>query len=465
MKKTQQHFLITCLPAQGHLNPTLQLAKCLSKTGALVTFATTTYGLGQIKSLPAINGLSFASFSDGYDDAESRKNIKVDSFFAELTHVGSQNLANLIRTLSNEGRRVSFLIYGIMIPWAADVAREIDIPSAFLAVQCATAFAIYHKYFNRQDGFYDGFKEIDEPSISIKLPDLPLFQCRDMPSFLIPSDPFFASAAPIFLEHIRTLEKDSKPCVLVNTFKELEESSTKVVDDIMKVIPIGPLISSAFSDGNYQTDKFVGCDLFESPKDNYFQWLDSKEECSVVYVSFGSLVMLKKDEKIEILRGLEETERAFLMVMRNSENEDEEVKEMMENGLSGEGMIVSWCSQMEVLCHKSIGCFITHCGWNSTLESLVAGVPIVGCPHFSDQTTNAKMVEEVWGNGVRARANEDRLVGREEIKRCVDILMGGGEKGDEIRRNARKWRGLSLEAMKENGSSNDNLKIFLESLE
>ena len=95
------------------------------------------------------------------------------------------------------------------------------------------------------------------------------------------------------------------------------------------------------------------------------------------------------------------------------------------------------------------------------MESLVAGVPVVGCPQFSDQSTNAKMVEDLWGTGIRARVNheeEDGIVKREEIKRCVEIVMGlNGEKGEEIRKNAAKWRGLSLEA-----SSNVNLRAFME---
>ncbi|XP_027165678.1 UDP-glycosyltransferase 75C1-like [Coffea eugenioides] len=464
MKNQQHHILISCLAAQGHLNPTFQLAKSLARAGARVTFATTVYGFSRIKNLPSFSGLSFASFSDGYDDAESRKNIKFDSFFADLTHVGSKNLTKLIQTLSDEDRPVTFLIYGIMMPWAAEVASGMNIPSAFLSFQCAAALAIYHKYFNSQDGVYDGVRKI-EPSISVKLPDLPLFENCDLPTILVPTDPQFASGPPIFHEHIRALEKDSKPCVLVNTFAELEEASIRAIVDHMNVIPIGPLLPCVHSNGNDLFDKSVSLDLFECHENDYLQWLDSKPEKSVVYTAFGSLTKLKKDEKLEILHGLEETGRHYMIVMRAVENEDEEVKEMMENGLNGKGKIVPWCSQMEVLCHKSIGCFLTHCGWNSTLESLVAGVPIVGCPHFADQTTNAKLIEEVWSNGVRAKANEDGVVGREEIKRCVDVLMGGGEKEEEIRRNAAKWRGLALEAMKENGSSHNNFKLFLDSLD
>ncbi|CDP20005.1 unnamed protein product [Coffea canephora] len=461
--KKPQHFLITALPAQGHINPTLQLAKSLARNGARVTFATTVHGFSCInKALPRYNGLSYATFSDGCDDEESSKRRDRGRFFADLKHFGTQTVRELIKTLSEEGRPVTCLIYTILLPWVAEVAFEMEIPSVFFVIQCATAFAIYLRYFNSQDGVYDGVREID-PSISIQLPNLPLFLSTDLPTIIMPSNPYFASTVPVFHEHIKILEQDTKACVLVNTFNDLEQASLRAITN-MNVIPIGPLIPSAFSDGTDLTDKSVGGDLFDSPKQDYIRWLDLKPERSVVYVSFGSLATLNKEQKIEIFHGLEEAGWDYLMVIRKSDNEDQEVKEMMENGLSGKGIIVPWCSQMEVLCHKSIGCFLTHCGWNSTLESLTAGIPMIGCPQFSDQTTNAKLIEEVWGNGVRAKANEASLVEREEIKRCLGIVMGCGEKGEKIRRNAAKWRSLAVDAVKENGSSHNNLELFLESL-
>ncbi|KAG5589098.1 hypothetical protein H5410_039612 [Solanum commersonii] len=54
----------------------------------------------------------------------------------------------------------------------------------------------------------------------------------------------------------------------------------------------------------------------------------------------------------------------------------------------------------------SIGCFLTHCGWNSTLESISLGVPMVAIPQWTDQPTNAKLVKDVWEIGVRAKQDE-----------------------------------------------------------
>ena len=90
-----------------------------------------------------------------------------------------------------------------------------------------------------------------------------------------------------------------------------------------------------------------------------------------------------------------------------------------EEQLERQGMVVPWCAQLEVLSHPSLGCFVTHCGWNSSLESLVSGIPVVAFPLWSDQRTNAKLIEDVWRIGVRVMSNEEGIVQGNEIKRCV----------------------------------------------
>ncbi|KAM3704338.1 hypothetical protein ACJW31_04G168800 [Castanea mollissima] len=368
-----QHFLLICWTGQGHINPTLQLAIRLIHGGAArVTFATTVHGLKQIKKFPSLEGLSYASFSDGFDDG----NKAID----DPQHIMS------------EFKRVTFLVYTFLLPWAADVARDMGIPSGFLCIQSTAALAIYQKYFNAHDGMYHIYENC--PPNSIQFKGLPPFASSDLPSFLLPTSPH-KLYLPTFQELIQTLEKDPNPCVLLNTFDALEEAAIEAV----------------------------------SSKD-YLHWLNSKPNNSVVYVSFGSLVTLQGKQMEEIFHGLVETDRPFLWV--------------------------------EVLRHHSMGCFLTHCGWNSTLESIVARVPVVACPHFSDQIMNAKMVEEVWGTGIKAKVNEEGVVERVEIKRCLEMVMGAAEKGEEIRRNAKKWKSLAVQAVNEGGSSHTHFKLFME---
>ena len=142
MNMNNHHFLLMSCAAQGHINPTLQLAKRLIHGGARVTFATTVCGLKKIKTFPSLENLSYATFSDGFDDGNPPINDPQHIMF-EFKRVGSQTLNNLIINLSNENRRVTFLVYTILLPWAADVAHDLNIPSAFLCIQSTTALAIY----------------------------------------------------------------------------------------------------------------------------------------------------------------------------------------------------------------------------------------------------------------------------------------------------------------------------------
>lgn len=128
------------------------------------------------------------------------------------------------------------------------------------------------------------------------------------------------------------------------------------------------------------------------------------------------------------------------------------------------GLIVNWCPQLEVLSNEAIGCFFTHCGWNSTVEALSLGVPMVGMPQWTDQAMNAKLIQDVWEVGVRVRVDEDEVVRRGEIEGCIREVMDS-ERGKEMRRNARKWKGLGMEAMSDGGSSDKNIDAFVSHIE
>lgn len=202
-------------------------------------------------------------------------------------------------------------------------------------------------------------------------------------------------------------------------------------------------------DGKDPEDTSLGGDLL--PVSNgYVEWLDSKEDKSVVYISFGSYFVLSKRQTEEIASALLDSGFPFLWVIRVKEEEKEEEEELcFREELEGKGKLVKWCSQVEVLSHGSVGCFVTHCGWNSTMESLVSGVPMVAFPQWSDQKTNAKLIEDVWKIGVRVENDGDGIVEKEEIRKCVEEVMGSGE----LRMNVKKWKGLAREAAKEGGPS------------
>ncbi|GER32647.1 UDP-Glycosyltransferase superfamily protein [Striga asiatica] len=326
---------------------------------------------------------------------------------SEIKNQGSRALRDTILKASDMGRPVTCLVYTLLLPWASNVAREFQIPCALLWIQPAIVLDLYYYYF---DGAFG-----DISSDSVRLLGLPhiTFSKRDLPSFVSPStSDMYGLVLQAFKEQFDALDAETRPKVLVNTFNALEPDALRAVQ-LYEIIGMGPLV-----------------DADDRPS-------------------------LEKAQMEEIARGLLGSGRPFLWVARESVGWVEEL-------VREQGKIVGWCPQMEVLGHGSVGCFVTHCGWNSTLESLWCGVPVVGLPVWSDQGTNAKMIEEEWGTGLRVGPGEDGKVSGEEITRCIERVMEGGEK---MRENAGRWKGLAREAVAENGSSYRNFKAFFKELE
>ncbi|KAM7489158.1 hypothetical protein LguiB_026642 [Lonicera macranthoides] len=386
-------------------------------------------------------GLTFTAFSDGYEDGFKIGVDNPDHLISELQTRGSPTVEKIITSSAEQGRPVSCVVYTLFLTWAATVAHEFHVPSAMLWVQPASVLDIYYHYFN-------GYDEIictngNDPNWSIALPGLPLLKARDLPAHVLPSDPH-TYALKFLKEQFEILEEEEKPKVLVNTFDALEPDALRVLAKF-KMTGIGPLILSTFLDGQDPSDNSFGGDLYQKSSD-YIEFLNSKCESSVVYISFGSVLVLKDAQLEEIARALLGTRRPFLWVIRGADEKEESEKKdkvsFMEE-LKKQGTIVQWCSQ---------------------LESLTCGVAAVAFPQWMDQGTNAKLIEDMWGSGVRVTANEDGTVESGEISRCVEMVMGDGEKGDELRRNATKWKVLAREASKEGGSSYKNLKEFVQEL-
>ncbi|EYU32718.1 hypothetical protein ABFS82_14G039100 [Erythranthe guttata] len=475
--KNIHHVLLVTFPAQGHINPSLQFAKRLAKLGVAVTFLTSSSAVRRMTTTAA--AINFASFSDGFDGGWS--NDETQNFMAALRTHGSKAVEDAVAAAAAENRPFSRVIYTLLVPWAGQVAHRLRVPVTLLWIQPAILFGVYFYYFNK---YFDAaaMNEEDDGNNNnnnkiIELPGLPPFAPSDLPSFMSASNPsMYDFALPTFTENFEILDREISPTVLINTFQSLESEALTAITKY-KLTAIGPLIPSAFLDGKDPTDTSFGGDLIKKPpSQDYLQYLDSKPKSSVVYVAFGSYSELSKPQMAEIAKGLIKSGKPFLWVIRGAESVEKldgifsgifpgGGSLMYREELERQGKIVGWCTQVEVLSHPSVGCFFTHCGWNSTLESLVCGVPVVGFPQWTDQTTNAKLVEDFWRSGVRVGGGGGGgVVEGDEIERCLGVVMGGGDRAAEMRREAEKWRGLAKEAMEEDGSSNVNLKSFVDEL-
>lgn len=229
------------------------------------------------------------------------------------------------------------------------------------------------------------------------------------------------------------------------------------------LMTIGPTIPSLYLDKRLEDDKDYGLSLLKPEVDACMKWLDSKGADSVTYVSFGSIAALGPEQMEEMAKGLRRIKKNFLWIVRESEEKKLPHGFSDDVSVSGKGLVLRWCPQLRVLAHESVSCFVTHCGWNSTLEALSLGVPMVVMPQWTDQPTNAKFIVDVWGAGIRIKPNERGIITAEEVETCINDIMVE-DKGDSIREKSRRWKELARMSLEEGGSSDQNIRKFVSDL-
>ncbi|XVE72643.1 hypothetical protein DITRI_Ditri11bG0054500 [Diplodiscus trichospermus] len=321
------------------------------------------------------------------------------------------------KKLSNNGHPIHALVYDGFLPWALDVAKPFGIPSAvFFTQSCAVNSVYYH---------------LPLPGPDVSLPRLPRLQVSELPSLVC-----LYGSYPAWFD------------VVVSQFSNVDGADWDQ-----------PFHLCIWTKDLKTTD--YGMNLFKPKTIACLSWLSGKPKGSVVYVSFGSFTSLGFEQMAEIAWALKGSYCYFLWVVR--EKEEAKLPNNFIDETRDKGLVVSWCPQLEVLSHESIGCFLTHCGFNSVLEALSLGVPMLAMPQWTDQGTNAKFVEDVWGIGIRVGVDEKGLVRREVIEQCVKEIMEG-EKGKEAKNNAIKWKDLAKKAVEEGGTSDKNMDDFVAKL-
>ena len=243
-------------------------------------------------------------------------------------------------------------------------------------------------------------------------------------------------------------------------FTSVYEIEHQVLDVLKRKFPfpvytLGPTIPY-FNLGNESSVESVPTAL----SDPTMKWLDSQPKASVLYVSQGSFLFVSSAQMDEIAAGLRGSGVRFLWVARDKASQ-------LQEACGDGGLVVPWCDQLKVLCHSSVGGFWSHCGWNSTLEAVFAGVSMLTFPIFWDQIPNSKKIVEDWKIGwrVKKEVGWQNLVTREEIGGLVKKFMDSENvEVKEMRKRAKELQKICRGAIAKGGSTDTNLDAFLSNI-
>ncbi|KAK1302666.1 UDP-glycosyltransferase 82A1 [Acorus calamus] len=406
-------------PAQGHITPMFHLAHAMHHQHGFESilvnpnFIHNRLIASSSGATEDNHGVIYANIPDGLHDGES-----ID-FFA-ISHAMENHmpchLERLLKSFETVGG-VSCVIVDLLASWAVGVAERCRIPVAgFWPAMLGT----YRLISGVPDMIYRGL--IDKNGTPLQedatnfIKGQPKLNPEELP-WLIGSP---SSKRSRFAFWLRTIDRcKSLRWLILNTFHG-EETNTENSLSSPRIFCVGPLPTHSPTPTLWSEDGIC------------IEWLDKQSPSSVVYVSFGSWVDPIGDDKVaELALGLEASGKPFLWVLSTAWRSG--LPKGYLDRVKGRGILVSWAPQREVLGHDAVGCYLMHCGWNSTIEAVERGKRLLCYPVAGDQFVNCAYIVDVWKVGVRLGKLERREV-EEGVKRLMDGCCGDGEGGKMMRR-------------------------------
>ncbi|KAK7306718.1 hypothetical protein VNO77_44673 [Canavalia gladiata] len=459
------HAVCVPFPAQGHVNPAMQLAKLLRCIGFHITFVNTefnhnrfvrSHGAEFVKGLP---DFQFETIPDGLPPS----NLDATQDVPPLCDAVRKNCYGPFKELvmklnsSPEVPSVSVIIADGTFGFAGRVARELGIPEVQLWTASACGFVGYLQFDELVKRGIIPFK--DEKFLSDGTLDKSLNWISGMKDIRLKDLPSFIRVTTLDDIMFDFLGSEARNClkstsIIINTFEELDREAVEALRaKNPNIYTIGPLhlLGRHFPEKE-EGFKLSGSSLWKIDT-KCLAWLDQWEPNSVIYVNYGSITVMSEHHLKEFAWGLANSKLPFLWIMRPDVVMGEAITlpEEFFDEIKDRGYITSWCIQDQVLTHPSIGLFLTHCGWNSSLEGITAGVPMICWPFFAEQQTNCRYVCTTWGIGMEI--NHD--VKREEITNLVKEMIEG-DKGKEMKQKCLEWKKKAKIATDVGGSSYNN---------
>ncbi|CAH1413194.1 unnamed protein product [Lactuca virosa] len=430
----------------------MELAQRLVKDGLKVTFVNTeaihkVVTSNLVQNDGSMDLMNMVSIPDGLEPWENRNDqSKLAKSIVESMPSKLEELVEMIN--KKDSNKVTCIIADDSMGWALRVAKKMGMKRAAFWPAAATTLAtmmcsqklIDDKVINK-DGtpLNDDMIHLSDSMPPIKPSNLPWMSAGDVTTIEL-SFQFAIGVA----EGAMLAER-----VICNSSVELEPAT---FNQFPQLLPIGPLLASnrlANQTGHFWQEDST-C----------LKWLDQQPACSVIYIAFGSITILNQKQFKELALGLEHSCKSFLWVVRTGM-----VKETTTTfpygyveRVESRGKIVSWAPQQKVLAHPSVACFMTHCGWNSSLEGVINGLPFLCWPYFTDQILNETIICEIWKTGLGFRKDEQGVISKEEIKIKVEQLF----RDESFKDKALEIKHKVTSSVNPGGLSHQNLCNFIE---
>lgn len=429
--------------------PLMELSHRLVDHGFEIDFVNTDYNHARVVTALAAGGETGGAVPAGIHLVSLPDGMGPDGDRTDIIRLGQGlpaamlgRLEELIRT-----KKTRWVVADVSMNWTLDLAATVGVRVALFSTFSATVFALRLQIPKLiEDGLIDESGnvrrneriQLSPKTAAIDMAELPWITFGTSPESrrvmiqgLVKSNPRFALADTI----------------VCNTFQGIESEALSLLPKA--ALAVGPLEAPAST---------LAGQLW--PEDPFcLAWLDAQAPCSVVYVAFGSFTVFDSAMLQELADGLALTGRPFLWVLRPNfvSGVDEGWLDQFRCRVEDKGLVVGWAPQQRVLSHPSVACFISHCGWNSTMEGVRRGVPFLCWPYFADQFLNRNYICDVWGTGLRICANEQGIFTKEEIRDKVERLLAD----DGIRTRALSLKSMACTSTAEGGSSHQDLLEFV----
>jgi len=472
------HILVFPFPAQGHMIPLLDLTYTLACHGLSLTVLTTPQNqplLDPLLHKASTEGLSIQPFIIPLPPTEGLppgcENLaELPSPLISVYMDSLKDLAQPIEDWFQQQKKSTDYGFGppvciisdFFLGWTQSTAAKLGIPRVVFHPSSAFTVSVDYSLWK-----YMPHEELSSDNDTVHIPELPhpvsfpKYQISRRARLYKKSD-----SVSEFVRYCMNLNVESWGTI-IDTFSDLE---SVYIDHLHRVVSsrpvwsVGPLLPPAVFEAKQRTHMIERGKPSSINESVCLQWLDSRGDKSVIYICFGSRAYLSNKQIEELAAGLEASEEFFIWVINDPPSsvpaDEYGVLPLgFEERMEGRGLIIrGWAPQLLILSHPSVGGFLTHCGWNSTLESITLGVPLITWPMTADQYYNARLLVDCLKVGVRFCEGATTVPNRDDLRIAVKRLLV--REGEEMKR-IEELRTAATMAVQEGGSSDRNIEAFV----